>query len=101
MKLEPMGVNSLVPVTRSAVGTAAAVVSAAKREFSDAISLSMKLGSTGVSADARGANVNAAPTAKPPTTAILRKFIVEPFNDFRRRPGRNRRRSPLRAWAGT
>lgn len=67
-----------------------------KREFSDVISLST-VDVMGVSADASGANASAAPAAKLPITAILRKFIViSPLytSRFLLANGRSARRSP-------
>jgi hypothetical protein len=52
-------------------------VSIRKVSFSDEISLSTVVVRS--SADESGANASAAPTAKPPTTAILPMFIALPF----------------------
>ena len=57
--------------------------SVSKIEFSDEISLSTVVVSG--SADASGADVSAAATANPPTTAILRISILNAFHDVRRR----------------
>ena len=72
-----------VPPKVTSAESPAMAASLSKIEFSDAISLSTVVVRS--SADASGADVSAAATANPPTTAILRISFFNAFHDVRRR----------------